>query len=308
MKKQQDNKSKTGISVLIDQNAKTLLKFPMMDLICEKFVENMSFQLREALNIELLLELEPVKSIKFSDYMQKEQSGSIFCITSSSELLGNFMINLPSKIVFSFLSILLGGSKKIKSVELETRPFTAIEMEMIKHILEMIIKNLNFAFSIILPFSSKIERIETDKNMIKISKQEEVLIYFRVNIKIDTESCYFDVVFPYNALEPIKKILSQPFLGDKIIPDPNWSNHLERELKNTKVRLELILDGAVSKISELLNLKIGSTIVLDKFAEEPLDVTINGIKVSMGKLGKTEDKVAIQLLDDINIKKFNHIL
>jgi len=315
MKKQQennlkDNKLKTGISALIDQNSRALLKFPVLDIIYDKFTTAISLPIREALGTEIILEPEPIKSLKFSDYMQKEQSGSIFCIVTSSELSGNFLLTLSPDMVFLFLSLLLGGSKKAETIKSDggLRPFTAIEMEIIKYMLEIILKNFNVAFSCIMPFHSDIEMIEIDKNSIKIAKQDEIVTRLKTNIKVNSAQGYFDIIFPYSSLESKKNILSRSFLEDKVSQDPIWFKHFEGELKNTKVKLELVLDGAVSKISELLNLKIGNTIVLDKFAEEPLDVTINGIKITMGKLGKAGDKIAVQLLDNINIAKFNHIL
>ncbi|CAG7589319.1 MAG: flagellar motor switch protein FliM [Candidatus Midichloria sp.] len=314
MKKQQDdnlkdNASKTGISALIDQRSRALLKFPMLDVIYDKFIEVITLPFREALNAEVLLETESIKSLKFSDYVQNEKSGSIFCIGKANKLSGYFMLNLSPDIVFLFLSILLGGNKKKpEGIKSDIRPFTAIEMEIIKYMLNIIFKNFNYAFSTVIPFHSEIERIEIDKNTIKIAKNEEAVGRIRTNLKINSAWGYFDIVFPYNSLESVKKVLSQSFLEDKIFQDPIWFDHFEKEIKNTKVKLELILDGAASKISELLNLKVGNTVVLDKFAEEPLYVSINGVKVTMGKLGKAGDKVAVQLLDDINIAKFNHIL
>ncbi|CAK6537354.1 MAG: Flagellar motor switch protein FliM [Candidatus Midichloria mitochondrii] len=314
MKKQQDdnlkdNASRTGVSSLVDQGSRALFKFPMLDVIYDKFIEIIALPFREALNAEVLLETEFIKSLKFSDYIQNEKSGSVFCIGKANELSGHFMLNLSPDIVFLFLSILLGGNKKPEGIiKSDIRPFTAIEMEIIKYMLNIIFKNFNYAFSTVTPFRSEIERIEIDKNTIKIAKNEEAVGRIRTNLKINSAWGYFDIVFPYNSLESVKKVLSQSFLEDKISQDPIWFDHFEKELKNTKVKLELILDGAASKISELLNLKVGNTVVLDKLAEEPLYVSINGIKVTMGKLGKAGDKVAVQLLDDINIAKFNHIL
>ncbi|WHQ46427.1 MAG: hypothetical protein MTP17_02845 [Candidatus Midichloria sp.] len=289
MKKQQDNSlkdnaSKTGISALIDQSSRALLKFSMLDVIYDKFIEVIALLLREALNVEVLLKTESIKSFKFSGYIQNEKSCSVFCIGKANELSGRFMINLSPDIVFSFLSILLGGNKKPKAIKSDIRAFTAIEMEIIKYMLNIIFKNFNNAFSSIIPFHSEIERIEIDKNTIKIAKHEEMLGRIRTNLKINLAWSYFDIVFPYNSLELVKKVLSQSFLEDKIFQDPIWFDHFEKELKNTKVKLELILDGVASKISELLNLKVSNTVVLDKFAEEPLYVSINQSESHNGQI------------------------
>ena len=315
MKQQQNIKTNTtkqapisGINVLIDKSTRALLKFPMLELIYDRFVETISLPMREALETEVIFSYEAISSLKFSDYIQNEKNGSICCIIKSGELSGNFMINLSTELIFLLLSVLLGGEKKPTTIKSDARLFTAIEMEIIKYLSEILLKNFNHAFSSITTFNSEIERLEIDKNTVKIAKTDEIVGCFRVNVRINSVSGYFDIVTPYSALEPLKKVLSQPFVEDKTAQDPLWQNHLERELKNTKVKLELILDGATSKIAELLNLKVGNTVVLDKFAEEPLDVTVNGVKITMGKLGKAGDKVAVQLLDDINIAKVNNIL
>lgn len=315
MKQQESNKvniakhsSLSGINVLIDQSSRALLKFPMLEIIYDRFVEAVSLPMRETLNTDILLSSEAINSLRFNDYIQSEKNGSVFCIVKSRELSGHFMITLSTEVIFLFLSVLLGGEKKPTTIKTDIRPFTAIETEIIRYVIDIILRNLNNAFSSVIPLSSEVERLEIDKNIIKIAKPDEIVGRFRVNVKVNSVSGYFDVITPYSGLEPIKKVLSQLFLEDKVTQDPVWKDHLEREIKNTKVKLELVLDGAASRVAELLNLKVGNTVVLDKFAEEPLDVTVNGVKITMGKLGKTGDKVAIQLLDYINVAKFNHIL
>ncbi len=83
---------------------------------------------------------------------------------------------------------------------------------------------------------------------------------------------------------------------------------MEKELYNTNFILELVVDGAISSVRELLNLKVGNTLILDKMSNDLFSVLLNGVRISMAKLGKSGDKVAMQLVDEIDVSKHNSII
>jgi flagellar motor switch protein FliM len=315
--KKQSNQSNTkqpsGISLLLSKGPNKLLnKMPGLEHIYELIVESLLLQFKEIFKSDISVKRDKIKVDNFENYLSTENNIAVFGISRSSELNGHFMINLSKEMVFTLISLLLGGAKKLKLPKVAkndiSSPLTAIEIEIIKYTIDIILANLNSSFSSVLPLEAELVRLESDKNAAKIVKNDSSILSLRINLKIEEIENYFDILFPYSSIEPIKNKLMKNFPDEGGLQDPDWSEHFEKELQNTKVKLELALNDSASRIAELINFKIGHTIILNKLADDALDITINGLKVTIGKLGKSGNKVAVQLLDEINISKFNHIV
>jgi flagellar motor switch protein FliN/FliY len=81
----------------------------------------------------------------------------------------------------------------------------------------------------------------------------------------------------------------------------------EQPIDGTEINLDLILDVPVNisiemgrtqlNIRQLLKLRQGSIVELDRFAGEPLDVLVNGTLVAHGEVVVVNDKFGIRLTD-----------
>ncbi|WP_020563652.1 flagellar motor switch protein FliN [Methylosarcina fibrata] len=86
--------------------------------------------------------------------------------------------------------------------------------------------------------------------------------------------------------------------------------HSSREAETNELNLDLVLDVPVAvsieigrtevDIKQLLELKPGSIVELDRYAGEPLDVFVNGTLVAHGEVAVTHEKFGIRLTDVIS--------
>jgi flagellar motor switch protein FliN/FliY len=82
------------------------------------------------------------------------------------------------------------------------------------------------------------------------------------------------------------------------------------EAETNELNLDLVLDVPVSvsieigrtevNIKQLLELRPGSIVELDRYAGEPLDVFVNGTLVAHGEVAVTHEKFGIRLTDVIS--------
>lgn len=85
---------------------------------------------------------------------------------------------------------------------------------------------------------------------------------------------------------------------------------LSKEAETDELNLDLVLDVPVTvsieigrtevNIKQLLQLKPGSIVELDRYAGEPLDVFVNGTLVAHGEVAVTHEKFGIRLTDVIS--------
>ena len=61
------------------------------------------------------------------------------------------------------------------------------------------------------------------------------------------------------------------------------------------MELEVLVGSTREKISSIVNLKEGDILELDKYLEEPLDISINGVTIASGESMIINDKIAVRL-------------
>ncbi|WP_040191236.1 FliM/FliN family flagellar motor switch protein [Clostridium culturomicium] len=66
---------------------------------------------------------------------------------------------------------------------------------------------------------------------------------------------------------------------------------------NAKLEVSVTMGSCKTSIKDILDLKTGDIIVLDKTMDEDLDININSKTVALGEPIKVDDKISVRLLD-----------
>jgi flagellar motor switch protein FliN/FliY len=91
---------------------------------------------------------------------------------------------------------------------------------------------------------------------------------------------------------------------------PDKKEHFSKDAETDELNLDLVLDVPVTvsieigrkevNIKQLLQLKPGSIVELDRYAGEPLDVFVNGTLIAHGEVAAIHEKFGIRLTDVIS--------
>jgi flagellar motor switch protein FliM len=206
--------------------------------------------------------------------------------------------------IYSFADVLFGGRKIQQGLKVENRIFTSIEQGIVKGLSDLMLNDLSAAFDPLTAISFQRDRIETNPRFAMVARPEDIVIILELNVTMETRVARIDLVFPYATLEPIKKLLLKSFLESATGQDPQWNRHFEDELKLTAVDLNVVIHSHPMEIEDLKQLEVGSTIVLDVLANEPIGAEINDMKVAEGKLGRAGDSMAFKLTTPIDAVAF----
>ncbi len=63
--------------------------------------------------------------------------------------------------------------------------------------------------------------------------------------------------------------------------------------------MEAVLDERKISLGEVVNLQIGSTVLLDVTPEDPVRVKCGGVPLTTAQVGRVGDKIAIAVNEDI---------
>ncbi|MCE2992855.1 MAG: flagellar motor switch protein FliM [Alphaproteobacteria bacterium] len=294
----------TGINAILGQNSASAGRLPMLEIIFDRFVRIVSSSLRGFTSFTVDVEVLQTKVTKFGEYMDRLPIPSMISIFKAIELDNFGLVVVDSPLTYSLIDILFGGRKVDPLLKVEGRPYTSIEQGIIDNIVELFLNDLSTAFDHVMPITFQPERLESNPKFASIARPEDVIVILKLSVKMENRFGKIDLVLPFSMLEPIKKQLSKSFLGKQGSKDPIWVQHLESEVSNSKIVLDVVLNGITSNVRNIAALKVGDTIILDKTPEDELYLIVNNIRISSGKLGKVDDNVALMLSSDINVKNF----
>lgn len=299
-----ETEKKTGIEQLLELGLNSYPKLPMLEVIFDRYVRAASNSLRSFTSNSVDVDIKELKNSKFGEYINSlNATPSMIAVVKAIEWDGFMLVVIENPLIYSFVEILFGGRKIAPSLKVEGRPYTSIEQSIIHSLTETLLDDLSSSFDVMTPVNFQLDRLESNYKFATICRPEDGIFTLTLNINMDSRAGKIDFVFPYSTLEPVKKLLSKSFMGEKGNKDPSWLRHFEKEIANAQIDVEVLVNSTYSKVGEVLSLDVGQTIMLNKTADENVDIRVSGLKCSKGSLGKMNGNLAIQLSDEIIFAK-----
>jgi flagellar motor switch protein FliM len=292
-----------GIKAMIDKALESYERFPMIEVVFEKFIRLLSTSLRNLTEDNVDLDIRSIQSMRFGTYINSIPIPTLVTVFKAEQWdhYGLFVAN--NALIFSLVDILFGGKKAKKPVKVEGRPYTSIEQSLVKNLSGIILKDLSDAFDTLTKITFKYERMESDPRFVSIARHADSAMLITIGVDIEDKRGSMDILFPYDAFEPIRHMLTQVFIGEQFGSDVEWQSNLKDNVKATEVTLEAVLDGKLSVMLDVMNMKVGTTVLMQNSADDDINIYCGGIKVSTGKLGKVGNRMAIALNKPVNIKE-----
>ena len=293
-----------GIRAVLDRALMSYEKLPMLEVVMDRFVRMLTTSLRNLTSENVDVLINSISSLRFGDYMSSIPMPTLISVFKVIEWENFGLVVVNEDLLFAFTDILFGGRKSEGDVDMQGRSFTAIEHGVIKHITDIIFNDLCEAFEPLSPATFAFERTESNPNFATIARPADAAILIQLDISMESRSGKVEILFPYDTLEPVRDLLLQVFIGDKFGKDPTWQLHLEKEIHNTSVDIEVRFGKKVMLMNDVMKFEVGSTILLDSSPGENVIITSHGIPMFEGVLGQVNDKIAasIELVVNKNLR------
>jgi flagellar motor switch protein FliM len=300
-----DEDNNVGIQAMLDKALSSYERLPMLEVVFDRLVRMMSTSLRNLTSDNVDVSLESITSLRFGEYLNSIPLPALLTIFKAVEWENYGIISANGPLIFSMLDVLLGGRRNSRPVKVEGRPYSTIEQDVARQFINVMLADMSAAFDPLSPVTFKYERQETNPRFATIARPANAAILITLRIDMETRGGMVEILLPYATLEPIKDLLLQMFMGEKFGRDSTWENHLGNEVRSTDVSISAILGSKRLYMSDIVKLKVGTTIMLDKEPEDDVSIFCGGIPMMQGKLGKMGDKKAIKITKITNKRMRN---
>lgn len=288
-----------GIHAILDKSMTAYEKLPMLEVVFDRLVRQLSTSLRNFTSDNVDVSIESMVSLRFDDYLNSIPLPALLIVFRAVEWENYGLVTVDSSLIYSSVDILLGGRRAARPIRVEGRPYTTIEQDIIKRMIDIVLAEMSSAFEPLSPATFQFERLETNPRFATITRPGNAALLVRLRVDMEERGGNIEILFPHASLEPIRDLLLQMFMGEKFGQDTVWERHLGNELRNTRLDIEVVLDEKEICLGDVMSFKIGSTLLLDVRPESEAIVKCSGVTISSGKLGRMGDKVAVSLSHSI---------
>lgn len=267
-------------------------RMPTMEIVNERFTRNLRVGLFNFIRRSPEISVGPVTVQRYSAFLRELAVPTNFNIVAIRPLRGSGLIVCEPALVFGVIDTLYGGIGKFQT-RIEGRDFSATEQRVINRLVDVITSEYKKAWKGIYPLELDYQRSEMQPQFANIATPSEIVISTSFQLEIGDITGAIHFCFPYSTLEPIRDVLYSSTQGDSIEVDRRWVNVLTREIQAAEVTLVAELARADATIEQLLGMKKGDFIELNR--EPRIQATVDGVPIFECQYGTHNAKYAIRI-------------
>lgn len=267
-------------------------RMPTMEVVNERFARNLRVGLFNFIRRSPEISVGPVAVQRYSAFLRELAVPTNFNIVAIRPLRGSGLIVCEPALVFGVIDTLYGGIGKFQT-RIEGRDFSATEQRGINRLVDVITTEYKKAWKGIYPLELEYQRSEMQPQFANIATPSEIVIATSFQLEIGDITGAIHFCFPYSTLEPIRDVLYSSTQGDSIEVDRRWVNVLTREIQAAEVTLVAELARADATVEQLLAMKKGDFIELDR--EPKIQASVDGVPIFECQYGTHNAKYAIRI-------------
>ena len=298
---------RTGVRALINSVLVSYERLPMLEVVFDRLVRLMTTSLRNFTSDNVEVSLDNISSIRFGDYLNSIPLPAIIAVFRAEELDNFGLVTIDSNLIYSIVDVLLGGRRGTVAMRVEGRPYTTIERMLVTRMIEVVLEDTKAAFAPLTDVAFTLDRIETNPRFAAIARPANAAILVKLRIEMDDRGGRLELLLPYATLEPIRKMLLQQFMGEKFGRDNIWEGHLATELWRTQMEVRAVLDERSVPLRQMLDLKVGDTLMLDAQPDDLVDIKCGAISLTRGRIGRMGHKVCVRVEEPLSVDAANAI-
>lgn len=284
-----------GFKAILDSSMVSYERLPMLEIVFDRLVRIMATSLRNFTQDNVEVSLESIESMRFGEYLETLSMPTLLSVFKAEEWDNYGLMSIDSSLVYSMVDVLLGGRRGTAAMRIEGRPYTTIELNIVREMLHIILIDLSTAFDPITSINFSFDRLETNPRFATISRLSNAVVVAKIRIEMEDRGGKLELMIPYATLEPVRELLLQMFMGERFGRDIIWENHLISELCETDVELKAVLKDKMISLREIAKWEKGSFLDLNMSPQEDIEIVCGDIPLFLGSIGRKSDNIVVQL-------------
>ncbi|MEZ5839595.1 MAG: flagellar motor switch protein FliM [Hyphomicrobiales bacterium] len=285
----------SGIRAIINSALVSYERLPMLEIVFDRLVRLTTTSLRNFTSDNVEVSLDSISSVRFGDYLNSIPLPAILAVFKAEQWDNFGLFTVDSNLIYSIIDVLLGGRRGTQAVRVEGRPYTTIESNLVRRMIEVVLADAQQAFQPLSPVEFTLERLETNPRFAAISRPANAAILVELRIDMEDRGGKIELLLPYATIEPIRELLLQQFMGEKFGRDPIWEGHLATEIYAADIEVDAVLYEQEMSLGSIMKLQVGDTLVFEARPEDPILLKCGDVPLTEGNIGRIDQHISVRV-------------
>lgn len=274
-----------------------------MQMLHETFARLFSSTLSAYLRAPVHIDLISVEQIPYDEYI-RAITNSLINIFSMQPLSGQALLEIEFDVVISMIDRLLGGPGTV--VKRPQPALTDIERPLVENVANRALGALRSAWEGIVSFTPIHEGMETSAQFVQIVPPNDIVVSILFEIRVGDTHGAMSLCIPYLLLKPIlSKLSAQRWFSGSKRTSSQYTAVIAQQIQHTRVPLVAVLGTTRLTLRQVLDLKEGDVVILNRRTAEPIDVMV-GNKVKFRAKPGLRGKQVVAQIESIVANKPTH--
>ena len=270
-------------------------RLPMLEIVFDRLIRLMTTTLRNFTSDNVEVSLDRITSVRFGDYLNSIPLPSMLAVFKAEEWDNYGLFTLDSNLIYSIIDVLLGGRRGHSAVYVEGRPYTTIETNIIRRMIDLVLADAALAFKPLSPVNLTSSGWRPIRALPRFPGRPTHAFLVRLRIDMEDRGGKIEILLPYATIEPIRDVLLQMFVGEKFGRDPIWEGHLATEIYQAEISVDAVLYESRLPLRRVMHLEVGDTFPLNIKPDTLVTIRCGDIVLTEGRIGRVGDHVAIRV-------------
>ena len=271
--------------------------------ISENFGEMFSSYLMSKLQTIVSVNVTSVDQIYYSEYVLSVSNPACLYTFNIKKTDIKGILEFSSEFALTLVDRLLGGNGKGAK---NSQVITPIEQEILKVVVEVVLRDLGKAWQIIGDYQFGIDKFEPDIDFVQITSQSESVLLIGFEVMIGDETYMMNLCFATYAFDAIlSKLANQNLSSIRPVKYQGTTaqNILTNHLKKTELNVEVEFGKSTISFQQVLELKKGDVISLNNVIGEEVKVSVEKKHLFNGISGIVNNRKAVKITKKIENRK-----
>ena len=150
---------KTGVRAILNSSMVSYERLPMLEIVFDRLIRLMATSLRNFTQDNVEVSLDSIESMRFGEYIDSLTLPTLLNVFKAEEWDNHGLMSLDSSLIYSMVDVLLGGRRGTAAMRIEGRPYTTIELNIVKEMIKLILSDLSTAFDPITSVTFAFDRL-----------------------------------------------------------------------------------------------------------------------------------------------------
>ncbi|ASP40582.1 flagellar motor switch protein FliM [Bacterioplanes sanyensis] len=271
-------------------------RMPTLEMINERFARYMRISMFNFLRRSADVASGGVQIMKFGEYVHTLYVPTSLNLVKMRPLRGTALFIMDAKLVFKLVDNFFGGDGR--HAKIEGREFTPTEVRVVQIVLNQIFSDMIEAWAPVTKLEFEYVGSEVNPAMANIVSPSEVVVVNTFHVELDGGGGDFHLTIPYSMIEPMREVLDAGVQSDIDDVDERWLQSLREDILEAKVPVHGTLVEREITLREVADLKAGDVIPIEM--PEYFTLQANGIPLFLGKLGISDDNLAVKVIEQVH--------